>query len=212
MKKALLIVDLQNDFLPGGALAVPKGDLIVPIVNALIHQPFDIIVATKDWHPSDHGSFADNHGKQPGDHVRLSGLDQILWPRHCVQGTAGAEFAPGWDTTQLDKIVYKGTNKDIDSYSTFFDNGHLKSTGLEDYLKEYGVKEIYVAGLATDYCVKYSTIDALELGFNVFVIYDACQGVNLQPHDTKKALDLMSQAGAVLVSHKDVLNKPHRSL
>lgn len=205
--KALLIVDLQNDFLPGGALAVKDGDQIVPLVNALVHAPFNLVVATKDWHPSDHGSFADNSGKEVGDHIKLAGIDQILWPRHCVQGTLGSEFAKGWDTSAIDKIVYKGTETEIDSYSTFFDNGRLKSTGLEYYLREMGVDTIYVAGLATDYCVKYTVLDALELGFKPFVIVDACRGVNLNPHDTEKALALMSQAGAELVTFSDVMSQ-----
>lgn len=202
--KALLIVDLQKDFLPGGALAVPKGDEIIPIINQLLSLPFDLIVATKDWHPSDHGSFADNYNKKPGEHVTLSGLDQILWPRHCVQGSEGSNFAPNWNVTQVDKIVYKGTEKDIDSYSTFFDNGHLKSTGLEDYLKERGITEIFIVGLATDYCVKYSVMDALKLGFKTYVIIDACRGVNLQPNDTKEALQLIARMGATLIHSSEV--------
>jgi nicotinamidase/pyrazinamidase len=205
MKKGLLIVDLQNDFLPEGPLAVPHANEIIPLVNELVQKPFDCLVASKDWHPNDHGSFADNHGKSPGEHIQLMGFDQILWPRHCVQGTLGAEFALGWDTTRLEQIIYKGTDKNIDSYSAFYDNGHLKSTGLDKFFKTKGVQDIYIAGLATDYCVKYSAIDALELGFNVYIIVDACRGVNLNSHDTQKALELMYQAGAVLVLCKDVL-------
>ncbi|WP_068466754.1 bifunctional nicotinamidase/pyrazinamidase [Candidatus Protochlamydia phocaeensis] len=204
MKKALLIVDVQNDFLPGGNLAVKQGNEIIPLINALVHYPFDLIIATKDWHPSDHGSFAANHGKRTGEHVKLAGIDQILWPTHCVQGTRGAEFAPGWDTTCINKVIYKGTDPSIDSYSTFFDNGHLKSTGLETYLREQSIKDLYFAGLATDYCVKYSVLDALKLGFNPYVIADACRGVNLQPQDSQQALQLMQRAGAVLVSFKDL--------
>jgi len=205
--KALLLVDLQNDFMPGGALAAKDGDQIIPLVNALVHAPFDLIVATKDWHPANHGSFADNYGKKVGEHVKLAGIDQILWPRHCVQGTHGSEFAKGWDTSAIDKTVYKGTDPDIDSYSTFFDNGSLKSTGLENYLREHAVDEIYVAGLTTEYCVKYSVIDALELGFKPYVIVDACRGVNLEPHDADKALALMSQAGAQLVKFNDLMSQ-----
>jgi nicotinamidase/pyrazinamidase len=203
--RALLIVDIQNDFLPGGALAVKEGDAILPIINEIIHYPFDLIVATKDWHPPDHGSFANNHeGKQPGDHINLGGLDQILWPSHCVQGTWGSEFAPGWDSTLVDKIIYKGTDPLIDSYSTFYDNGHRKSTGLEYYLREKGIKDIFIAGIATDYCVKYSTLDALQLGFHPYVIVDACRGVNLDPRDSEKALAVMRKGGAVLLSFKDL--------
>lgn len=211
MKKALLVVDLQKDFLPGGSLAVKQGNEIIPLINALIKLPFDLIVATKDWHPADHGSFADNHQKRPGEHVKLAGLDQILWPRHCVQGSSGADFADGWDTHQVNKVIYKGTDREIDSYSTFFDNNHLKSTGLEAYLREQGIQEVYIAGLATDYCVKYSVLDALQLGFQVYVILDACRGVNLEPSDSQEALKVMSRAGATLVSAKDVLNQNQMS-
>ncbi len=205
MKKALLLVDLQNDFMPGGALPVQHGNEIIPLVNQLIQGSFDLIVATKDWHPSDHGSFADNHGKSPGEHVNLAGLDQILWPRHCVQGSHGSEFASGWNTTKIDQVIYKGIERDIDSYSTFFDNGHFRSTGLENYLKEKGIKDIYIAGLATDYCVKYSVLDALQLGFNTYVIIDACRGVNLKPNDSQEAFESMHKAGANLIWFKDVM-------
>lgn len=206
MKKTLLLVDIQNDFLPGGNLPVNEGDKILPLINALVNAPFDLIVATKDWHPSSHGSFADNHGLKPGKHVNLDGIDQILWPRHCVQGTWGAEFGPGWDTTKIDKVIYKGTDSQIDSYSTFYDNAHLRSTGLENFLHEKGAKKLYIAGLATDYCVKYSVLDAIQLGFEPYVIVEACRGVNLQPDDSKKALETMQKAGAKLVSISDVLN------
>lgn len=203
--KALILVDIQNDFLPGGALAVPEGDAIIPLVNEMIHYPFDLIVATKDWHPSDHGSFASNHeGMAAGDHIQLGGLDQILWPAHCVQGTWGSEFAPGWDLTQIDKVIYKGTDPLIDSYSTFFDNGHRKSTGLETYLREKGISEIFIAGVTTEYCVTYSALDALKLGFRAYVIADACRGVNLEPHDADIALSTLRRAGAVLLSFKDL--------
>lgn len=203
--RALLIVDLQNDFVPGGALAVKDGNTIVPLINEMVHYPFDLIVATKDWHPADHGSFANNHeGKKPGDRINLGGLDQILWPSHCVQGGWGAEFAPGWDTTVIDKVIYKGTDALIDSYSTFYDNGHRKSTGLEDYLRDKGIKDIFIVGLATDYCVKYTALDALELGFRPYVIVDACRGVNLHPDDSEKALAILREGGAVLLSFKDL--------
>ncbi len=202
--RALLLVDIQNDFVPGGSLAVNHGNEIIPLINELLHYPFDLIIATKDWHPSDHGSFASNYGKKVGEHVNLAGVDQILWPVHCVQGTRGSDLAPGWDHTKIDKIIYKGTDALIDSYSTFFDNGHRKSTGLENYLREKSVKELYIAGLATDYCVKHTVLDAVQLGFNPYVIVDACRGVNLQPHDSQKALQLMQKAGATLVSFADI--------
>jgi nicotinamidase/pyrazinamidase len=203
--KALLLVDIQNDFLPGGALAVRNSDELIPLINEIIHYPFEIVVATKDWHPADHGSFASNHaGKQPGDHINLGGLDQILWPVHCVQGTRGAEFAPGWDTTEVNKVIYKGTDPLIDSYSIFYDNGHRKSTSLENYLREKGVNEICVVGLATDYCIKYSVLDALQLGFRPFVLVDACRGIDINPGDSERALAVMREGGAVLLSVKDL--------
>jgi nicotinamidase/pyrazinamidase len=203
--KALILVDLQNDFMPGGALAVKTGDEIIPLINAIIHYPFDLIIATKDWHPPEHGSFANNHeGKVPGDHINLGGLDQVLWPIHCVQGTKGAEFAAGWDTTEVDKVVYKGTDPLIDSYSTFYDNGHRKSTGLENYLREKGVKDIFIAGLTTDYCVKYSVLDALQLGFRPYVILDACRGVNLNAKDSERSVAIMREGGAIILSVKDL--------
>lgn len=198
--KALILVDLQNDFLPGGALAVSQGDEVIPVVTRLLEKKFDAIVATKDYHPADHGSFARTHNKKPGEHVNLFGLDQILWPVHCVEGTEGAEFCTGWDQRKVERIFYKGTDKTIDSYSTFFDNGHRKSTELDEFLKKRGIKNVYIAGLVTEYCVKYSVLDALKLGYNVYVIADACRAVNLNPSDEKRALDEMRQAGAKIIT------------
>lgn len=202
---ALIIVDLQNDFLPNGALAVKDGLEIIPVINRLLQGPFDLKVATKDWHPSDHGSFASVHGKLPGEHVVLQGIDQILWPAHCVQGTQGADFSPALEESLIQKVIYKGTDKNIDSYSTFFDNEHLKSTGLGEFLEERKIRNVYVAGLATDYCVKYSVLDALRLGYNVYVIADACKGVNLMSEDSKIAFEEMRSAGAHIVNSADVL-------
>lgn len=201
--KGLVLVDIQNDFMPGGSLAVPGGVEIIPVVNQILKKPFDAIVATKDWHPHDHGSFAAIHGKNPGDAIELYGLKQILWPVHCVQGTHGAEFYPGWDVSKVQNIFHKGTDKNIDSYSTFFDNGHRKSTGLEHFLRLKKIQDVYIAGLATDYCVKYSVLDALHLGFNVFVVEDACRAVNLHPQDGIKALEEMKQMGAKVISSGD---------
>lgn len=203
-KKALIVVDVQNDFIPGGNLAVKEGDEIIPLINELVQHPFDIIVATQDWHPQNHGSFAVNHKKQPGEVVQLAGIRQILWPVHCVQDTFGAEFAQGWDTSKIHKVFHKGTDQNIDSYSTFFDNGHRKSTGLESYLHNYKITDIYIAGLATDYCVKYSVLDAIKLGFNTYVIVDACRGVNLHPTDSEHALNEMRALGAHLITTEDV--------
>ncbi len=197
---ALILVDLQNDFMPGGALTVPDGDAVIPVANRLA-QSFDLVVATQDWHPPGHGSFASQHpGKNPGDTVELDGLRQELWPDHCVQGTSGAELHAGLDVRRITRIFQKGTDPRIDSYSTFFDNAHLKSTGLADYLKQNEVSEVYLMGLATDYCVKFSVLDAVELGFEANVILDGCRGIDLQAGDVSKAIDEMKTAGVVIVS------------
>ncbi len=196
---ALIIVDVQNDFCPGGALEVPEGDRVVPVINAL--QPrFGLVVATQDWHPPDHGSFAANHeGKQPGDVIELKGLEQILWPVHCVQHTPGAAFHGDLDLRRISRVFQKGTEPDIDSYSGFFDNGRRKATGLAEYLKDERVGDVYVCGLATDYCVKFTALDAVPLGFATYVIEDACRGVNLQPDDVAMALDEMRAKGVQVV-------------
>lgn len=204
---ALILVDMQNDFVPGGALAVPQGDHIVPVVHRL--QPcFDLVVATQDWHPADHGSFAANHpGHQPGELIELNGLPQILWPTHCVQGTTGAEFVHGLDRAKWDRVFVKGTNPNIDSYSGFFDNGHRQSTGLGDYLRAKSVTGVYVAGLATDYCVKFTALDARELGFKTCLIEDACRGVNLQPGDVQKAIEAMRAGGVAVIAADEILSR-----
>jgi nicotinamidase/pyrazinamidase len=196
--KTLLLIDIQNDFLPGGALAVPEGDLIIPIVNDLLPQ-FDLIVATQDWHPEDHGSFAANHpGRSVFEQIELDGLPQTLWPVHCVQNTGGALFAPGLNTRPIAKVFPKGMNASIDSYSGFFDNGHRAATGMSEWLKAHGVTALSVAGLATDYCVKFTVLDALTEGFDVRVIAKACRGVNLMPGDADRALAEMREAGAII--------------
>jgi nicotinamidase/pyrazinamidase len=201
---ALIIVDLQNDFLPGGALAVPHGDDVVPIANEL-QRKFEMVLATRDWHPLDHGSFAANHpGKNPGDRIMLDGIEQILWPVHCVQNTRGAEFAPAFNTSRIAHVFHKGVERNIDSYSTFFDNAHRRHTGLADYLKQRSIKEIYLMGLALDYCVKYSVLDARQLGLNTHVILDGCRGIELEPGDIVRALDEMKRAGAILLESNDL--------
>lgn len=201
---ALIIVDLQNDFLPGGALPVPRGDEVVPLANTLQNH-FELVLATQDWHPANHGSFAANHpGKKPGDRVELDGIEQILWPAHCVQDTSGAEFAPSFDTKRIARVFQKGTDPRIDSYSTFFDNAHRKATGLGDYLKERSIKDVYLLGLALDYCVKYSALDARQLGFETHVIVDACRGIALEPGDLDRALDEMKKVGATLVQSREL--------
>lgn len=197
--KTLLLIDIQNDFLPGGALAVPEGDQIVPVVNGLMSD-YELIVATQDWHPLDHGSFAVNHlSSELYAQVELDGLPQTLWPVHCVQNTGGALFAPGLDTRHITQVFQKGLNPQVDSYSGFFDNGHRQDTGLSAWLNERGVRSIDVAGLATDYCVKYSVLDALQLGFEVRLILPACRGVNLRADDVSHAIAEMKTAGAIVV-------------
>ena len=176
--KALIIIDIQNDFLPGGALAVPGGDEIIPVVNKL--QPyFDLVVATQDWHPPNHKSFAASHsGKSVFEKIELQGLEQVLWPVHCVQGSSGAEFSESLNMDRVEAIFRKGMNPEIDSYSGFFDNGHLKSTGLADYLKARKIKEVYLVGLAGDYCVFFSAKDALKEGFQTYYIKDATRSIS----------------------------------
>ncbi len=179
--RALILVDIQNDFLPGGSLAVADGDRVIPIANRLL-PTFSLIIATQDWHPADHASFAANHpGKRIGQLVELDGLPQVLWPVHCVQNTPGAELSPRLDPSEITRIFHKGTDRCIDSYSGFFDNGHRKSTGLTDYLRARNIDQIYILGLATDYCVKFTALDAIAEGFRVSLIEDACRGVNLEP-------------------------------
>ena len=197
--RALILVDLQNDFVPGGALPVREGDIVIPIANR-VQQAFDLIVASRDWHPRDHGSFAANHpGRKVGDVIDLHGLPQILWPVHCVQNTPGADFVPGLDTSRIDRVFLKGTDKEIDSYSAFFDNGHRKSTGLGEYLREKGMHDVYVCGLATDYCVNFTALDARQLGFNVHLIEDASRGVNLKPDDSANALQEILRVGGHII-------------
>ncbi|HEU5162417.1 MAG TPA: bifunctional nicotinamidase/pyrazinamidase [Thermoanaerobaculia bacterium] len=195
MKTALIIVDVQNDFIPGGALPTRGGDQVVPVINAL--QPrFDLRVATQDWHPRDHGSFASNHpGRRPGERIELGGLPQVLWPDHCVQESWGARFHPDLDMSRVDEIIRKGTDPEIDSYSGFFDNGRRKATGLEAWLRARDVTDVYVTGLATDYCVLWTARDALDLGFRVHVVEDACRGVELAPGDIARAFDEMRALG-----------------
>jgi nicotinamidase/pyrazinamidase len=159
----------------------------------------------KSWQPPDHGSFAANHpGKEPGDRIMLDGVEQILWPVHCVQNTYGAEFAPAFDTSRIAHVFHKGIERNIDSYSTFFDNAHRRHTGLADYLKKRSIKNIYLMGLALDYCVKYSTLDARQLGLNAHVIVDGCRGIELEHGDIDRTLDEMKRAGAVLLKSSEL--------
>ena len=209
--KALLLIDLQNDFLPGGPLGVPEGDALIPLANHL-QSHFDLVVATQDWHPANHGSFAANHpGKKPGEKIMLNGLPQILWPVHCVQNTPGAALADGLDTSRIARVFHKGTDPGVDSYSDFFDNGRRKSTELDEYLRSRNVDELYLSGLATDYCVKFTALDAQQLGFCTFVIEDACRGIELEPGDVASAMDEMRQAGVRMVTSAEILGVSARS-
>lgn len=196
--KALILVDIQNDFCPGGALAVADGDAVVSVANRLMNA-VDLVVATQDWHPANHGSFASNNpGKQVFTMGDLAGLPQVMWPDHCVQWTGGAQFHPGLDTKRIARVFPKGTDATIDSYSGFFDNGKRKATGLGDWLKAKGVTEVLICGLATDYCVKATAIDAAQLGFRTVLVEDACRGVGMKPTDVPDALAEMRAAGIVI--------------
>jgi nicotinamidase/pyrazinamidase len=183
---ALILIDIQNDFCPGGSLAVKDGDRVVPVVNEL-QKHFDLVVATKDWHPPGHSSFV------------------TLWPPHCVQNTAGAEFHPALDTSRVAHVFLKGTDPAVDSYSGFFDNEHKLSTGLGDYLRAQGVAGVYVCGLATDYCVKFTALDALRLGFETTVVADACRGVDVNAGDSQRALEELRSAGARVATSGEVI-------
>lgn len=197
--QVLLLSDIQNDFLPGGALAVPEGDRVIDVANRAMERA-EHVVAIQDWHPPDHGSFASQHpGVEVGDTFLLQGLSQIAWPDHCVQGTHGAEFAEALHQDRIEFVARKGTRRDVDSYSGFFDNAHLHSTGLHDYLKSIGATELTVMGLATDYCVKFTVLDAIHLGYRTRVLLAGCRGVNLHPGDVDEAIEAMRQAGAVIV-------------
>ncbi len=203
--RVLILVDIQNDFLPGGALAVNHGDEVIAVANAL--QPhFDHVVSTQDWHPPNHGSFAANHeGRNPGELIDLHGLQQVLWPVHCVQESRGAEFADTLDTSRVAKVFVKGTDPQIDSYSGFFDNGKRKATGLGAYLKDLPATSVYVMGLATDYCVKFTALDAHELGFATFLVRDGCRAVNLAAGDDERAIAEMTRAGIKVVTSQEIL-------
>jgi nicotinamidase/pyrazinamidase len=192
---ALLLIDLQNDFLPGGALAVPHGDEVLSMVDVLLPR-YPVVVATQDWHPADHLSFASQHaGRRPGDWVKLAGLDQVLWPDHCVQHTFGAELSAAVNRAAIDHVVQKGTDRTIDSYSGFFDNARRRDTGLAGYLRARGVEEVHLMGLATDYCVKATALDAVDLGFRTVLITAGVRGVDLVAGDCQRAIESMRTAG-----------------
>ena len=202
---ALIIVDVQNDFIPGGALAVKEGDQVVPVINSL-HRKFETVVVTQDFHPANHGSFAVNHpGRKPGEFIDLNGLTQILWPVHCVQGSKGAEFCKDLKKESWVGTFQKGMNPDVDSYSGFYDNARRGDTGLGDFLKKKGIKTVFVAGLALDYCVKFTALDAISLGFETYLIVDATRAVNLQPTDGDLAIQEMESGGVKIIYSNELI-------
>ncbi len=202
--RALILVDLQNDFCQGGALEVKGGDEVIHIANQLMPS-FDVVVATQDWHPANHGSFAANHlWRKVGQVIDLNGLQQILWPLHCVQNSFGAMFHNDLNSDKIDEIVQKGTHAEVDSYSGFFDNGRRQQTELDDYLKSKKVTEVYIMGLATDYCVKFTALDAVSLGYETCLIKDGSRGVNLNKGDVKRAIDEMKSKGVKVILSKSV--------
>lgn len=201
--KTLVIIDLQNDFIPGGSLAVPGGDQIVDLVNQL-QSKFELVIATQDWHPRNHSSFAENHpGKNEFEVIEMHGHQQVLWPVHCVQNTPGANFHRDLNTSRIETIFRKGTNSEIDSYSGFFDNAHLKSTGLAGYLKEKAASDLYFCGLAAEYCVYFSIIDALGEGFQATLIEDATRA--LDESNFEKAKKNITQKGGKILLSKDII-------
>lgn len=204
MKSALIVVDMQRDFMPGGALSVPDADLILPKINKLM-ELFSLVIATKDFHPKGHVSFASSHsGKKIGDSIEVQGKKQILWPEHCVQASSGSAFDPRLHVESIHEVIHKGTHKEIDSYSAFFDNAHNRPTGLGEYLKKQGITHVFFCGVATEYCVLFSALDALELGLSVCVIQDACKGIDLKIGDTEKAFEQMAQKGVKLIQSSEV--------
>lgn len=197
MTKALIVIDMQNDFCPGGKLAVADGDGVVAPINAMI-EAADAVVLTQDWHPQDHLSFANNHvGAAPFSITQMPYGPQVLWPEHCVQGSAGAEFHPGLNSTRADMIIRKGYNCEIDSYSAFFENDQTTKTGLAGYLRDRGIGELVFAGLALDFCVGWSALDAVKEGFAATVQVDACRAIDLDG-SLDAALTNMKAAGVTL--------------
>jgi nicotinamidase/pyrazinamidase len=202
--KALLIVDVQNDFCPGGALEVPNGDQIIPAINRL-SEHFDVVIQTQDWHPEGHSSFASSHqGKEPFEAIEMPYGEQVLWPDHCVQNSGGSDFHPDLKTNRSQLIIRKGFRKEIDSYSAFYENDNSTTTGLTGYLKERGIDTLYAVGLATDFCVKWSVIDGIKEGFTVFVVEDAVKGIDIEG-SVDQAWDEMLDKGAQKVRSKELL-------
>lgn len=206
MLKTLIVTDVQRDFMPGGALGVAGANAIIPIINALIPK-FDHVFAIRDWHPPHHISFASTHNKNPGESIQIGDVEQILWPDHCIQNTRGSEFVKEFRLDRVESVFHKGSDPAVDSYSAFFDSARHRSTGLAAYLKIHKLSHLYFVGLTTDYCILYSVLDAIELGFQVAVILDCCRAINRNPGDEQRAVDAMQAKGAKILMSADFLNK-----
>jgi len=202
---SLLIIDVQNDFCPGGRLQVAQGDMVVPVINKIAGR-FLNVVATQDWHPRNHVSFASNHEKKtPFDSVIVNGIERVLWPDHCIQGTDGADLHPGLDQRNIDLILRKGTRPGLDSYSAFFENDKKTATGLSSYLKGLGIEKVFVCGLAADICVYYSAMDSVKLGFTTFFVADASRGVDIPEGNIEKTEREMEHAGINIINSAEIL-------
>ena len=199
MKKALIIVDIQNDFCEGGALAVPGANGVIPYINLLMENDYAQIVLTQDWHPADHKSFASTNGKKVGETINLNGIPQFMWPDHCVQGTPGAEFHPDLDRTKVTHIIQKGKNAEFDSYSAFQDNNHFMKTGLDDFLKYHDIQLVEIAGLALDYCVKATCLDAVQNGYITCLHFNGTKAVNVKPENGRDAVYEMLQHSVTIL-------------
>lgn len=200
MKKALIVVDMQNDFCENGALAVPSASEIIPYINLLLEEnAYNQVVYSQDWHPKDHRSFASNNNRNVGETILLNGIPQYMWPDHCVQGTAGAEFHPDLKIVENAHIIQKGKNPEIDSYSAFQDNNHFLKTGLDDFLKYHDIKLVEIVGLALDYCVKYTCLDAVQNGYITCLHFNGTRAVNVRPENARDTIyDLLSKGVTVL--------------
>lgn len=200
MKKALIIVDVQNDFCEGGALAVPNAGEIIPYINGLMQDnDYDQIILSQDWHPANHKSFASNNGKKVGETIILNGVPQFMWPDHCVQGTSGADFHPALNRDKVTHIIQKGTNTEFDSYSAFQDNNHFMKTGLDDFLKFNDIQLLEVVGLALDYCVKFTCLDAAKLGYVTCLHFNGTKAVNVKPENGRDAIYEMLENGVTVL-------------
>lgn len=200
MKKALIIVDVQNDFCEGGALAVPDADSIIPYINLLLEEnEYNQVVLTQDWHPANHKSFASNNGKNVGETISLNGVPQFMWPDHCVQGTFGADFHSDLNRDKVTHIIQKGKNPEIDSYSAFQDNNHFMKTGLEDFLRYHDIQLVEIVGLALDYCVKFTALDAINAGFVTCLHFNGTKAVNVKPENGKNAIYDMLERGVTIL-------------